>query len=253
MSDFAVFLLSVTSLAFDPIALLVYVPAGVFIRKRSLAVAVGFLWMLILQFVTVHMWTRPSFAPDHVSHLFATLVLASLVTGSFHILSSRYRLNRQPTLLATIRSLLGFKIEWPWRVFLILQLVGVITLVYMEITSKEWTVFPYTPRGEYRRVVPPTSAVLTPYLCLRYPSSQFERWCYVDGRWRYESKWRPYVKYYDGNHDITWDFLDTTFWTRSRQNWIMMLALLGPFVLSRSAAWIAAGIQKQPCNTAPPP
>jgi hypothetical protein len=245
MSEFAVFLISAASLAFDPIALLAYVPAGVFIRKRSLAVAVGFLWMLVLQLISVHLWTRPAFAPAHLNHLMAALVLAPLVTGSIHILASRYRLRRQPTLLASTRSLFGFRLEWPWRVFLILQLVGVISLVYMAITSKEWAVFPYTPRGEYGRVVPPTAAVLTPYLCMRYPSSPIERWRYVDDRWRYEATWRPYVQYYDRNHDISWDFLDAAYWSSSRQNWIMLLALLGPFALSRGVAWIVAGTQKK--------
>ena len=249
MTDFAIFFISAASLAFDPIALLVYVPAGVFIHKRSLAVAVGFLWMLVLQLVAVHLWTRPFFAPDHVIHLVATLVLATLVTGSIHILASKYRLNKQPTVLATIRFLFGFTIEWPWRVFLILQLFGVITLIYISITSQTWAVFPYTPRGEHDRVVPPTSAVLTPYLCMRYPSSQIERWCYVDNRWRYEATWRPYVKYYDRNYDITWDFLDATYWKTSRQNWIMLLAVLGPFVFSRCIAWVTFNSKKTAKNS----
>jgi hypothetical protein len=241
MRDVATFIISAASLALDPIALLGYVPAGVLIRKQGRAVALGVLWMLFLQLVVVRPWSRPSFGPEHLVHLFFALAFAALIPLCLHLLASRFRTRGQTTVLAIVRSRLGFRIERYWRIFLTLQLIGFATLTFISLTSRNWAVLPYTPEGSFGRHDPPTSPVLTPYLCLRYPSSEIQKWSYEDLRWRYQALWQPYYASYHPNRDIRWDFLDADYWTRGHQNWIMLLTLLGPLAITKCAAWIAAG------------
>jgi len=46
------------------------------------------------------------------------------------------------------RVVFCFKAQWTWRLFLALQLMGIIGLVFLSITARSWRFFPYAWQRE---------------------------------------------------------------------------------------------------------
>jgi hypothetical protein len=42
-----------------------------------------------------------------------------------------------------IRELFRFRTEWTWRLYLVLQIIGVVRLVYVQTSSNPWQILPY--------------------------------------------------------------------------------------------------------------
>lgn len=43
-----------------------------------------------------------------------------------------------------IREYFHFKAEWTWRLYLVLQIIGVVRLIYIQTSSNAWHLLPYT-------------------------------------------------------------------------------------------------------------
>ncbi len=239
MSNGATLFLAACALALDPVALFGYVIAGSLIRKPRIAVGVGILWMLILQGAVVRPWTLRGFSSVHLFHTLLAIVFAALVTLVVNLVVSKFLASKQSTVSATLRILLRFKFEWIWRVFLGLQLIGIIGIIYLSITASSWKLFPYTSRGDNRN----TAVILTPYLCLKYPSSPIMQWQYHYDRWYFQYPWLQSNSY--EKSDIEWDLLDSRYWTHYRYNWLALIALLGPFIVAQFVEWISEARPKQ--------
>jgi hypothetical protein len=52
---------------------------------------------------------------------------------------------------STVRERLGFKDEWTWRLFLVLQLLGFIGLIFLRVNTPDWwQILPYMQFGELK-------------------------------------------------------------------------------------------------------
>lgn len=83
-----------------------------------------------------------------------------------------------------------FAAEWTWRLFVSLQVLGILSVIYLDITSSGWSVWPS-------------------YLYNRF----------------------------------SWDLLESRYWTGGydgHRNWLVVIGLVGPFVVTKAIDWIAS-------------
>jgi hypothetical protein len=82
-----------------------------------------------------------------------------------------------------------FKKEWTWRLFMILQVAGIIGVAYLAMANdNNWHLFPYTRLDD----------------------------------------------------ETVWDFNDSQFWTGSHENWLVVLFLVGPLLMTKAIDWVFA-------------
>jgi len=86
-----------------------------------------------------------------------------------------------------------FKTEWVWRLFVVLQISGVIVLVVLDLSAGYWDLLP--------------------------------------------------SKGYGG---MSWDLFESHYWKLNLRgedsyNWLAIIFVFGPFVMSKSIDWILAG------------
>ncbi len=55
------------------------------------------------------------------------------------------------TFFSTIHTKLGFRSEWTWRLFLALQVAGIVGLVFLRVnTPYWWQILPYAEYGKLK-------------------------------------------------------------------------------------------------------
>jgi len=111
-----------------------------------------------------------------------------------------------------IRSL--FSTELAFRFYVVFQLLGIVAIIYMDVSSS-WDLFPtYFPADSY-------------YNELRERGIRTFR--DPDATWK-----------------ITWDILHGSYWGgSSNKNWFAVLGLFGPFLIIKSIDWILAAKNKK--------
>jgi hypothetical protein len=96
MKEVLGFLIIVIVSALDPIRLVGYILAGSLIRKRAIAVAVGVLWMLVLQVLLV-LAVKKTQSTIPAIQIAGTITGSVLVTFLVHWIGSRIRAKNQKT------------------------------------------------------------------------------------------------------------------------------------------------------------
>src|SRR5258708_7413121 len=67
-----------------------------------------------------------------------------------------------------------FKNEWTWRLFLVLQAAGIISIIYLATNNSYWHLFPHDFPDDYHRDGP-----YWDYLNSRFWTDDHQNWCFT--------------------------------------------------------------------------
>jgi len=85
-----------------------------------------------------------------------------------------------------------FETELLWRLFLVLQSICLLVIVFVDTTNSRWNALP----------------------------DLFD---------------------YRNRFQLEWDFFNGRYWVREKQNWILMLCVLGPYLATKAISWVSGG------------